>query len=169
MMWNGATKEDHDNAKEANAKPQPSPISSPPPPPPPSSPKKTKALSVILQNYIDEISNENTWLFFATDQGVSALCNDDKNAVAKYPTGGGPSMIDNPPWPGGTFEMAIDGMKCQYKNDGSNHGALWCDGKSGAIACQEDSAKNKGKEGTKACGPKIMWSIEQHPIVFCEW
>jgi hypothetical protein len=166
MIWNGATKEDHDNAKETNAVPQPSSPSNVPPPPPP---KKTKALSVILQNYIDEITNENTWLFFATDPGVSALCRNEKDAVAKFPAGGGASMIDNPPWPGGTFKVTIDGMKCEYKNDGSNPGALWCDGRDNAISCQVKDSKDKGKKGTKDCGLKIIWSLEQHPVVFCEW
>ena len=150
--------------KGTSAPPQPQPQS--PSPSPPTSPHKTKALSVILQNYIDEVTNENSWLFFTTSIGVSQLCHSDKDAISKVKTVDDPSIIDNPPWPGDTFPLTLDGMECEYKNDGTNPGALWCKGKDGPIACQQDILKTDGKR--KKCDSGL-WSISQHPVVTCEW
>jgi hypothetical protein len=163
VIWNGATKENHKNA-EANQfsapapDPAPSQLTTPPPP--------TQALSIILQNYIDEISNTNSWLFFFTAVGVSALCKSDKEAVLQSSTADDPAMVDNPPWPGGTFPLKLDGMDCEYKNDGGNPGALWCNGRSDAIPCRMDLLK--GVEKGKVCD-QGLWTIAQHPVVLCEW
>lgn len=91
MIWNGANEEDHKSAG-ANGLSNPSPpLSDPPAPPPP-----TQALSIILQNYIDEASNENSWLFFPASVGVSVLCRDDKDAISKVEAGEDPAMVNNP-------------------------------------------------------------------------
>lgn len=140
-----------------------------PPPPPPPPPPKTKALSIVMQNYIDEISNENSWLFFGVDVGTSAVCKDEKEAVAKYPAGGDAGTIDNPPWPAGTYAVNVDNMQCEYKNDGNdNAGALWCNGRD-TIVCNREDLMGAGEDGTSQCGPQIIWSVQHHPVVYCEW
>jgi len=164
LIWNGATKEDHDNAEEESPESNPETPSDPPPPPPP--PAATKALSIILQNTVDQVGNVNNWLFFATDRGVSALCRKEGTAIANSPAKDGSTLVDNPPWPGGTFKLRVDNMDCEYKNDGGNAGALWCNGK--AISCQEEVARGKGEAGSKACETGDVL-VQQHPVVFCEW
>jgi hypothetical protein len=160
VIWNGATKEDHKSVG-ANQENPPSPQPSPPAPAPP-----TKAISIILQNYIDEVANTNSWLFFTTSIGVSVLCRSEKDAISQVPTADDPAMVDNSPWPTGTFPLRLDGMDCEYKNDGTNPGALWCKGRDGPIGCKEDDLRwsKKGKECDSG-----LWSITQHPVAFCEW
>jgi hypothetical protein len=107
MISNGATKANHEGAG-ANTLP------------------KTKALSVIMQNFSDESHFMNTWRFHTTDIGVSAICRSDDQAVAEKLTSGD-YKVDTPPWPQDTFPITIDGLgDCEYKNDGSNPRALWC-------------------------------------------
>ncbi|KAF1961810.1 hypothetical protein CC80DRAFT_436156 [Byssothecium circinans] len=142
---------------------------SPPPPttaPQPEPPKKTQALSVIFQNYVDEASNTNSWLFFRTDIGVSKLCERDNKALLKVNAkNNDPGLYEHPGWPGGTYPLKIDGTDCKYMNDGTNVGALFCDGRKDPIECKEDG-QNKGKG--KQCDSGL-WAIHQHPVVFCEW
>jgi hypothetical protein len=159
IIWNGAKEEDHKNAG-ANGLSNPSS----PPSPPPQAPK-TKALSIILQNYIDESSNDMTWLFFATDYGASVLCHSDKKALLKTKAARA-TDIDNPPWPGGTYQLKLDGMNCEYKNDGTNAGALWCKERNGPITCKADDMRAAKK--SKVCDA-ALWRIEQHAVVACEW
>ena len=165
MIWNGAGEQDHKNAGANGLLPNGNPATPPQTQPPPA-PKKTKALSIILQNIITEIDNTNNWLFLLTDQGQSALCSNDKNnkPVLTTPAGGDPSMVDNPPWPGGSYPFKIDGMDCEYKNDGQNAGALWCKEKNGqAISCYADEMKDKKEDKTCDIG------VYEHAVVYCEW
>lgn len=158
MIWNGAAKEDHQNAGANGGDVPPPPTQAPPPV------LRNKALAIIIRNTITEADNINEWLFYLTNKGTSKVCDKGKPILtAKAP--GGPSVADNPPWPGGTYElMDLDGMKCEYKNDGSSAGALWCDGR-GAIPCSADSLRAVGEKGTKQCG----LGVYDHPVVFCEW
>ena len=165
MIWNGAKEEDHKSAGANGLS------STAPPPAPPPAHKKTKALSIIYQSYVDELGKlSNTWLFFETNQGVSAVCTSEDKAKAKFPTKGDVRTVDNPPWTGGTYAVkGLDGMDCEYKNDGHDTGALWCEGRD-VISCREDAAKGKGHDGTMDCDPKAIMKIhKQHPVVFCEW
>lgn len=155
MIWNGAGPEDH---KNAGAK---LPLVTDP-----SGVPKTKALSIILQNLITEADNTNNWLFRLTNQGQSALCRNDKNnsPVLTAPAKGDPSTVELPPWPGGSFPLAIDGMHCEYKNNGDNAGALWCEEKNGQpIACYEEEMK--AKKGSKECD----LGVYEHAVAYCEW
>jgi hypothetical protein len=121
--------------------------------PPPEPPKKSKALSIIFQNYIDEASNMNSWLFFRTDIGVSKLCEKDDKASLKVDAGNSdPGLYEHPGWPGGTYPLKIDGTDCKYMNDGSNVGALFCDDKKDPIECKEDG-RIKGK------GKSVIWDF----------
>lgn len=165
LIWNGATKEDHNIAGDGDDSDPETPSSPPPPSPPPEKPK-TKALSIILQNEIN-VGNVNKWLFFITDRGVSPLCKAEKDALKAFDAKDGSTLVDEAPWPGGEYKLKIDGLgDCEYKNSGSDPGALWCSGK--AISCREEDMKAKGEGGTKACATGDLL-IQQHPIAYCEW
>ncbi|KAH7347071.1 peptidase S8/S53 domain-containing protein [Pyrenochaeta sp. MPI-SDFR-AT-0127] len=164
-IWNGAGEEDHKNSGASSlltiTNPATPPLQNDAPLPP-----KTKALSIILQNVITEADNINQWLFHLTNQGQSALCRNDKNNKPVYtaPAKSDPGMVDNPPLPGGIYPIKIDGMDCEYKNNGQNTGALWCKEKNGqAIPCNADSMM-----GTKE-GKKCDLGVYEHAVVYCEW
>ncbi|KAF2259330.1 hypothetical protein CC78DRAFT_592378 [Lojkania enalia] len=89
-------------------------------PPPPSPPLKSKALSIILQNYIDEVTNGNSAVRHI--YRVSILGHSDKDAVSKVKPTEDPSMIDNLPWPGGSFLLNFDEADCEYKSGRANSG-----------------------------------------------
>ncbi|KAF2687475.1 hypothetical protein K458DRAFT_401982 [Lentithecium fluviatile CBS 122367] len=127
---------------------------------------KSKALSVIFQNYGDESNYINLWIFITTDIGVSAMCRNSTEAVSVQKAPNDLNLVKNPPWPGGTFEMTIEGLgDCEYKNDGSNTGALWCSGR--GISCQEDDLRQSGQ--AQFCPNLDIWGFSHHPVVFCEW
>jgi len=97
---------------------------------------------------------------------VSPSCERDDKALLKVGAGNSdPGLYEHPGWPGGTYPLKIDGTDCKYMNDGSNVGALFCDGEKDPIECKEDG-ENKGKG--KECDMGL-WAIHQHPIIFCEW
>jgi hypothetical protein len=118
VVWNGATEDDHKSVG-ANG------LSNPPPVPE----SKGKAVSIILENWQDNNGGSaNSWLVFATNQGVSSLCADINKAVKVFPAGGDNMMVKNKPLPGGA-DWALPGLDrdCVYKNDNTgNPGALWC-------------------------------------------
>jgi hypothetical protein len=161
-MWNGAEEEDHRNAGANGLG------SSPDQAPPPPAPKPTQALSIIIQSLIDTGAGaETNWLFFSTKFGESALCKEDNYAIIK-PKISTDTDIDNPPWPGGSYTLMIDGMDCEYKNDGTNAGALWCKEKNGQpIVCKAEDMRWEKK--SKNCVKPGDWRIDQHAVVSCEW
>jgi hypothetical protein len=156
IIWNGATEEKH---KEACANGLCNPEPDPEPEPAPAS---TKALSIIFQNLITEADNENMWLYFAVDFGVSALCKDDSDAALVSPAGGGFGDVDTPPWPPGA-DMDLHGVGCRYTGGENDAGSLNCDG--GKV--QVDSKKEEAKdvEGSETCD----FGVYQHEVVYCEW
>jgi hypothetical protein len=165
LIWNGATKEDHDSAGDGDDSDSKSRLSPPSPPTSPEAPK-TKALSIVLQNEIN-VGNENKWLFFVVDRGVSPLCKKENDALAAFNAKDSPTLVDEAPWPGGVYKLKIQGLgDCEYKNSGNDPGALWCSGK--AISCNEENMKSKGEKGTKTCATGDL-SIQHHPIAYCEW
>lgn len=123
---------------------------------PPSKPD-TKALNIIRRSYTDKSYYENQWFFYMTPVGTSALCRHADTTLAKFPMEGGP--LFDLKWPSGTFKIQPDGMDCEYKNDGTNPGALWCKGRA-VIGC-----KLEAKRDTQTC----MAHVEQTPYVLCEW
>jgi hypothetical protein len=154
VVWNGAKEEDH-KSSGANGYSDSQ------------APTKTKTLQVLLQNFIDPIGNVNAWVFYTADIGVSALCRNEKDAVGNFPAEDGAGLVDNPPWPGGSYKMKVEGMDCEYKNNGNDAGALWCNGRD-AISCKEEEAKGKGEKGSKVCETGDT-SRTQHPVVVCDW
>jgi hypothetical protein len=174
MIWNGAAQEDHHSsgANGQEAPPRDEPTAPTPTPPA----QKTKALSIILQkstifNLIgSSVSSRWSWRFYATDQGVSVLCEENVKLLLDRETEKGDprDKFKHPPYPAGSFPVGklVEGVDCDYKNDGQgNAGALWCGQR--RIECQADSMKDTAKD-MKPCdknGP----SISQHAVVFCEW
>ena len=78
-----------------------------------------------------------------------------------------PSKGGVPTWPAGTFDFKdLHGMDCQYKNDGSNAGALWCGGRDGPISCQADNMRwDKDMKHCEENGPQRY----HQALVYCEW
>lgn len=181
VIWNGADAaahgDDDDDGDDESPDDSVPPPSSPAPPPKPS--RKNKALSIIYQNYIDDISNENTWLFFNSDYGESSECRLDTQAMKTVPADGN---VDNPPWPAGTYEMGnlIDSSSCDYLNDGTNPGSLWCQDwdapptKQGEPALPKDreikckAEEVRYKSGAEGCSDSMM-GIYRHAVVTCDW
>lgn len=158
LVWNGATKEDHDSADNRDDD-EPETPSSPAP--------RTKALSIILQNEIDQVGNVNKWLFYVVNRGDSPLCKSDKDALSAVDAPDGSTLVDEAPWPGGEYKLTIDGLgDCAYKNGGNDAGALWCGER--AIPCYEEDLKAKGEEGTKSCEVGDV-AVQHHPIAYCKW
>ncbi len=127
IIWNGATENNHKRLSID------------------SSPQATKALSIIMQNHFLQNTkgveiNDNSWLFFETNKGQSALCQQETDAPLRTPRDKN-ANVNNPPWPGGTYNLRINDMECQYKNNGANPGALWCNGNNVPVTYYEDSMK----------------------------
>jgi len=175
-IWNGATEEAHKSAGAngySNPSPQqPSPQPSPQPAP---APQKKKALSIILQKSRElnknsyQVEEWYEWNYYATDRGVSKLCEVPKWGWSEK-TNARPSADGTPPWPAGTFHMeGLFKMNCDYKNDGKgNPGALWCENMLEPIACQADPMRERDKV-MKKCDANVSVMRDQHAVVFCEW
>jgi hypothetical protein len=174
MIWNRATKADHGH-KNDNSDPPPSS-----PTPSPTKSRKNEALSIVFQHMIDPISNDNSWLFFKSAYGKSSVCRPYQEATKVIPTEGD---VDNPPWPGGTCSMnnLIDGVECDYLNDGSNPGALFCQNwdappptetegplpKNRTIECKEEV--RRWDHGAEICSDGGDIFVAHHPVVSCDW
>lgn len=139
--------------------------------PPPAS-EKTKALSIILEEYIGPTPPTTlSWVFFATGFGKAAAC--DKNGATRLKEISGPlnvggdlSQIDNPPRPVGTFKLNVHGEDCEYRNgDKETLGGLFCGDKK--YDCKDDPMK---ADRTMECSPKGGFeSMLHHPVIVCEW
>lgn len=185
VMWNGATKEIHDDAEEVNvdylpdadleeedqSDPEPQPTPEPTPAPEP----RNKALQIILQTFIDPLSNDYRLRFSLSDTGVSALCSED-GLLELWPMPGydgfdeGYSIL-----PGIAPFDDLDGVKCDYECDGSNPGALWCEDRNEPKPENGDKEKKvmipcamENRSKNKACnlGDSAVW---HEPIARCEW
>jgi hypothetical protein len=183
VIWNGATKDDHKHVSANEPDDSEPPQSSPVPEPPPTPSRKDKALSIIFQSVMDGISNDNSWLFFKGDYGESSVCRPFKDALKIEPAGSDSAMVDNPPWPGGTYVLndLVDGVKCAYLNDGSNPGALWCQNWDALpptesqgplpldviINCKEEV--RRWDHGAEVCEEGGIISVAHHPVVSCDW
>jgi hypothetical protein len=126
--------------------------------------KGTKRITIIYRSLVDMTYAENDWYVYQTTGAESALCKPADQTVAKWSAPDGGWLSNVPAWPHGTFDINVDGMECQYKNDNSNAGALWCKGREGPIGCSKDDALDK-REGKYCDGSRIY----QQPYVNCEW
>jgi hypothetical protein len=139
-------------------------------------PTKTKAISVVLEYWLRP-DNEHTmeWVFYANDIGAKAVC--DKNGATRLSTIEGPLSYDGlpadvqfPKYPAGDFNLVAHDDECEYKNDGTNPGALFC--ANSRYDCYDDPDKSKGEEGRQYCTPTDTPTpsiITQNPMVYCEW
>jgi hypothetical protein len=67
----------------------------------------------------------NDWYVYETPVGVSSLSRPSDQAVTKWSAADGPGPASpDTNWPNGVFDIYVDGMECQYKNDNRNPGAL---------------------------------------------
>ncbi|CAN9415232.1 unnamed protein product [Alternaria alternata] len=180
VVWNGAKEEDHKssgaNGYSDSAAPEPAPAQ-----------PQGKALTVILQKAYEVtygIDHNPTigphplpkiekdiwsWRYFATDQGVSKLC-DLEALSADVSLEKDPRDSNKPPFPTGTVEMKdLHGQDCTYKNaDWGNPGTLWCSDV--GIACRGENMKNDAE--MKDCGKiddAVDTTVYQQPVVVCEW
>ena len=140
--------------------------------------RQNKALSIIYQHWVDETGSKiNSWLFVPGDYGVDRVCAAEDQAQKMVSAPGDDDTVVNPPWPGGTFELnSLHGLECEYKNDGTNPGALFCQDwdsdkkgpKNRKTQCKIDpvgavqraeNCKKGGKEKEDRC----------HRVVTCDW
>jgi hypothetical protein len=175
-IWNGAGENEHRSAGAdgvSNPIAPPSTISNPSPSTPQPA-QASKALSVILQRtligergpWVTSPNYENKWLFYETDRGVPPGCKPEKDARTNPKAGDDGKMIMNAPWPSITQPLHIDGMDCQYMNNGQNPGALWCNGRNDAITCYEENAKKEEQPTYCVNGSGEM---ARRPTAYCEW
>lgn len=146
-----------------------------PPPPPPAPAGPTKAMTILLEEYAHG-TGETTmeWLFFATEYGASATCyaagqNSLINPVdGPKDLGGDLAQIDNPPNPAGVFKLNAHGEDCEYRNDNTNPGGLFCGDKK--YDCQDAPERGGGEDASIACqggmGLEEQW---HHPVISCQW
>jgi hypothetical protein len=174
-IWNGATKNNHNNAvagpySTSNAQ---APSRAIPASGLGSLGARGKALNVIWESVLED--GEFKLLFFETAKGTSAACRPATDAI-RSDAHKINDVVNDFKWLAGTYALSnLDGVDCDYKNDGNNPGALWCEDcndtttpkdkkqKSIKISCQVDVATNN-----KLClmKDKRTWHT---PVVFCEW
>ncbi|KAF2730595.1 SGNH hydrolase [Polyplosphaeria fusca] len=137
--------------------------------PPPASPAKTHGFNVLFHNYIDEISNTNTWAFFAQEagKGPGDVCSRKPDSESDD-IGGGPGDYDAPPWPKGEWKVNGGEDDCTYSSDGNGPGTLKCPSMSEAVNCVEDSAKAGEEDASIQC-PIGAWADNFHAVAWCEW
>ncbi|KAH8730501.1 peptidase S8/S53 domain-containing protein [Phaeosphaeriaceae sp. PMI808] len=152
-IWNGVPKSDYDQVVISALKPS-----------------KGWFLSIAMVSNVNSHSGgadvSRAWKFYTAKVGkpVGSCGETDGQEISAQSNDkpAGNSDIDNPPWPGGSFKLNIEGEACEYKCDGTNPGRLFCPAKQ--ISCWEDSMKSK-KEGTLKCGDRTLF----HPVVYCDF
>jgi hypothetical protein len=148
----------------------------PPAPPPAVTPSvKTKALSIVLAEYWTYDPFPETyvfeslgWVFLASDIGKEGSCY--VNGATGLKTINGPlkvqgkvETINDPPSPAGTFQLNVHGEDCEYRNDNTNAGGLFCGDKK--YDCHDDVNRRGGVGATKECSSEFY----HHPVITCEW
>lgn len=123
---------------------------SPPTAEPPKAP--TKALSIVVEipPFYSAKNPQVAWLFFTTDYGKAVDCSANAALVEKRNEDTSKAST----YPGGTFNIKLYNEDCQYKNDGTNPGRLFCGEKQ--IDCINDPSHQDGAAigtGTYMCGP----------------
>jgi hypothetical protein len=138
---------------------------------------KSMALSIVLEEYIHDLPPTTMeWIFFSGEYGKDPTC--DHNDAKRMKITEGPvnfdgnanlGLIDRPPLPGGTFKFNTNGQDCEYRNDGSNAGALIC-GNDPQYSCQENDERNAGEKATKKCmGDGGFEQVLHHSVINCKW
>jgi hypothetical protein len=138
-------------------------------------PSKGKSLSIAMVTQVNShgggASYDAQWHFYATAVGHEVSCDPSSDNQVSEIANKGPSDAKfnfggdqrNLPWPAGTYNLSIDGEDCQYRNDGTNPGRLFCPKKE--ISCTEDSKKNTD-QGLPGCSST---RVKFHPAVYCDF
>lgn len=177
-IWNGAKKENHDSAV---AGPYGNALESAVLGIALAALPRGKALNIVWEAYFDPHNSKNNkfrLLFFETTKDESAECQPTSKAVwsgGRKDNDGGDKDLK---WLGGTYTLNnLDGVNCEYKNDGNSAGALWCEDrhdtttprdkkqKTIMISCRSDEARVDGRK------PCLMPDNLTHRTtqVYCEW
>lgn len=157
VIWNGATKEDHDEIHFAPATPPSTPPHTPAPAP-------TKELSIVGE-YVP-LTSSFTWLMFSTDKGVKVECRTDTATSPKEANRDGL----NPVYPTGTSDLNFSdaqGEACKYVNDGPNPGKLVCgtNERQCSDAPEDADPGNPGaSKGEYSCDSKM-----RQPVFVCPY
>lgn len=150
-------------------------LNCPPEATPPKPVLQGKLLSILYQEVRSRVlkMDEKSWLFFESDWLKQPACRSEKEAVKKTKNALG--SVEQPPWPGGTYKLNLFGVECDYKNDGTNAGALWCLeeqptvpptlAKTRNIPCRQETERWY-KEG-ELCGERGITEHWRHKVVFC--
>ena len=146
----------------------PAPDPQPQPQPQPQ-PEPTKQLTIMLENKIDLISNENFWAFYQTDRGITPNGCDEKYkpVIEVGASNTNAASIDNPPFPQGEWTAKLYDQDCKYGSDGKGAGTLTCPDHD-QIACKEHGDKGGGRDKNQQC-IYSDWAYHYHPTVYCEW
>jgi hypothetical protein len=144
-------------------------------PPSASAPIPGNSLSIAMVSSVNSHAGSadvySTWNFYTTTVGKAVGSCGETEGVKLTPEEGSTKVelpaevagdTDNPPWPGGSFKLSIEGVECEYKNDGTNPGRLFCPNKE--ISCTEDSMMSK-KEGALKCGDRVSLKA----VVYCDF
>lgn len=137
--------------------------------PPPPTPRKPKALSIILRQTSQDGATSNAWTFFETEVGKSADGCADPVFQDNSRTWVDNDAINNPPWPHGTFTMKLYGEdNCQYLSDGTNPGILRCPSMSENASCYEEQDKSS-QSAIDQCLYSLTVTRSCHRVAHCEW
>ncbi|KAF1828223.1 hypothetical protein BDW02DRAFT_617367 [Decorospora gaudefroyi] len=138
-------------------------------------PSKGKALSIAMVTQVNSHSGGASYdaqrHFYITAFGHGVGCDISSDDQVSEITSQGPSDAKsdfrgdhkNLPWPGGIYNLNIEGEDCEYKNDGTNAGRLFCPNRE--IDCMEESKKSTD-EGLPECSSS---RVKFHPAVYCDF
>jgi hypothetical protein len=138
-------------------------------------PPKGKSLSIAMVTQVDSHSGGASynaqWHFFTTSVGHEVSCDSSSDTQVSEISSQGPSDAKanfggdhkNLPWPAGVYNLNIEGEDCQYRNDGTNPGRLFCPKRE--ISCTEDSKKSTD-QGLPGCSSS---RVTFHPAVYCDF
>lgn len=140
----------------------------------PAEPKPSKGMALSVAMVTSIISHgigasvTNEWKFYTTKVNKAVgSCGETEGVELQAesndkPRGGENADPKNPPFPGGTFKLNIEGEACTYKSSGDNAGNLSCPDRE--ISCAEDDKKSK-EEGMLQCGSNQFF----HAVVHCNF
>jgi hypothetical protein len=136
---------------------------------------KGKALSIAMVTIVNSHSGSATydaqWRFYTTTVGHGVSCDfASDNRVSEIASQGPSDTISNfsgdhknLPWPAGVYNLNIEDEDCQYKNDGTNPGRIFCPKRE--ISCMEESKKSTD-QGLPGCSSS---RVTFHPAVYCDF
>jgi hypothetical protein len=144
-------------------------------PPSALTPKPGKSLSIAMVSSVNSHAGfaivDSNWNFYTTTVGKAVGSCGETEGEKLIPEEGSTDVklppdvagnTDNPPWPWGSFKLKVEGEECEYKNDSTNPGRLFCPKRE--ISCVEDNMKSK-KEGSLRCSSGVFF----HAVIYCDF